>query len=429
MTDTTLQKAVTAIKAGDKATGKNLLLEVLEIDSENDKAWVWMSAVVDTDELRLECLEEALKFNPNNQTAQKGISKLQRSKKLFSDTTLPESPDRSPWNLQDKPQKAAGEIKSIAPIPLSPLTRDSQTTIEYFCKRLIIEKAYAVLALDETLTVPILKPETRLFPIPAEVVPELLPLQAHFDVILFRQTGAGFDVVCLKVCRSQAEPLPVTQAQLVDAGQACLKYSKAVAYGIVSPIKFQVWELYERSFTPDDAERLKALKRIPGRKHVGVQVHAIDKISRTLVYSSAWFKVSGNRRYLQHLLDQEATFSEEQLLTELVNSRIEPMPIIAGIVAGTALGLGLRLVAEALGWQYDINFDIFIVFFVAAIAVYLPKFKQYSDWQGALAAAGYGIVLYSVLVFLFNYEASGWYLFYLAIYTVIGRFVGVIVEP
>ena len=298
MTDTTLQKAVTAIRAGDKATGKNLLLEVLEIDPENDKAWVWMSAVVDTDELRRECLEEALKYNPNNQTARKGLNKLQRPPKNQLHTTTPKSASLPSLRFQEGTQLPEESISSVTPVPTSNLTGDSQATVEYFCKRLILEKGYAILALDETLTVPILKPENRLFPIPAEVIPELLPLQAHFDVILFRQTGAGFDVVCLKVCCSQAEPLPVTQAQLVKAGQACLKYSNAVAYGIVSPIKIQVWELYERSFTPDDAERLKALKRIPGRKHIGVQVHAIDKISRRIVYSPAWFKLSGNRKYL-----------------------------------------------------------------------------------------------------------------------------------
>ncbi len=71
-----LQEAIALIKSGQKDEGQNLLIQILEEDPQNDKAWIWMSAVVDTDEMRLECLEEALKINPNNQAAQKGAAKL-----------------------------------------------------------------------------------------------------------------------------------------------------------------------------------------------------------------------------------------------------------------------------------------------------------------------------------------------------------------
>lgn len=81
MTDK-LQTAIIAIKEGDKSTGKNLLLEILKDNPENDRAWTWMSAVVDSDELRQECLEEAIKHNPNNQTARKGLEKLQKNTTL-----------------------------------------------------------------------------------------------------------------------------------------------------------------------------------------------------------------------------------------------------------------------------------------------------------------------------------------------------------
>lgn len=71
-----LKIAINKIKSGDKEAGKELLLEVLNAEPENDKAWVWMSAVVDTDELRRECLEEALMYNPFNETAQRGLAKI-----------------------------------------------------------------------------------------------------------------------------------------------------------------------------------------------------------------------------------------------------------------------------------------------------------------------------------------------------------------
>jgi hypothetical protein len=117
------------------------------------------------------------------------------------------------------------------------------------------------------------------------------------------------------------------------------------------------------------------------------------------------------------------------MVNELVSSSIEIMPIIAGIVIGTALGLGLRLMANRLGWQYDLPIDSFIVFVVAPIAIYLPKFKLYSQWQGLLAALGYGSLLYGILLFVLNYEPSLWYAISLVIIGLLGRFMGAIVEP
>ncbi len=73
-----LEQAIALIKSGEKADGQQLLIEVLKTDPKNDAAWVWMSAVVDTDDMRRECLEEALKFNPSNRAAALGLEKLRQ---------------------------------------------------------------------------------------------------------------------------------------------------------------------------------------------------------------------------------------------------------------------------------------------------------------------------------------------------------------
>ena len=74
-----LQNAISLIKSGHKEEAKSILIQILEEDNQNEKAWIWMSAVVDTDEMRLECLEEVLRINPGNQVAQKGAAKLRES--------------------------------------------------------------------------------------------------------------------------------------------------------------------------------------------------------------------------------------------------------------------------------------------------------------------------------------------------------------
>ena len=75
-----LDYVYTLIKAGNRADARQILTEVLTSDPENDRAWVLMAAAVETHDLRQECLEEALKFNPENQTAIKALASLKRRK-------------------------------------------------------------------------------------------------------------------------------------------------------------------------------------------------------------------------------------------------------------------------------------------------------------------------------------------------------------
>lgn len=74
-----LKQAIEAIKAGDKATGKRLLIdEVLRTNPRNEHAWLWMTQVADADEDRLNYLRHVLKINPNNETARRGLEALEK---------------------------------------------------------------------------------------------------------------------------------------------------------------------------------------------------------------------------------------------------------------------------------------------------------------------------------------------------------------
>jgi hypothetical protein len=76
MANAALNEAVRRIRQGDRAGGKELLVELLKAEPENDQAWLWMAAAVEEDTLRRECLEEALKHNPDNQEARRALQKL-----------------------------------------------------------------------------------------------------------------------------------------------------------------------------------------------------------------------------------------------------------------------------------------------------------------------------------------------------------------
>jgi TM2 domain-containing membrane protein YozV len=75
---TKLQEAITAIKSGDKETGKQLLVKILETDSRNEDAWLWMTQVVSSKSERIRYLENVLRINPDNETAKRGLAQLQQ---------------------------------------------------------------------------------------------------------------------------------------------------------------------------------------------------------------------------------------------------------------------------------------------------------------------------------------------------------------
>lgn len=74
--DTLYREGVAAIRAGDKSTGREKLMEVVRQDELHEQAWLWLSAVVDDREEKIICLENVLTINPDSQAARRGLQKL-----------------------------------------------------------------------------------------------------------------------------------------------------------------------------------------------------------------------------------------------------------------------------------------------------------------------------------------------------------------
>jgi tetratricopeptide (TPR) repeat protein len=68
-----LQEALDAIAHGQKERARDLLTRLLRADQSNSVYWMWMSAVVDTPKERIYCLQNVLRLEPNNQSAQLGL--------------------------------------------------------------------------------------------------------------------------------------------------------------------------------------------------------------------------------------------------------------------------------------------------------------------------------------------------------------------
>ncbi len=71
-----MRQAIEAAREGKKAEAKALFQQVVDRDDKNEKAWMWLASVVETDEERRVCLSNALFINPNNERAQAAMAKL-----------------------------------------------------------------------------------------------------------------------------------------------------------------------------------------------------------------------------------------------------------------------------------------------------------------------------------------------------------------
>jgi hypothetical protein len=69
-------EALEAVHNGEKDKARELLSQLLKSDPNNADYWVWMSVVVVLPRERIYCLQEALKKDPGNQAARRGLTVL-----------------------------------------------------------------------------------------------------------------------------------------------------------------------------------------------------------------------------------------------------------------------------------------------------------------------------------------------------------------
>lgn len=71
--DTLFQDAVDALRSDDKGRAKEILTRLLKDDQNNVEYWIWLSAAVDTTKECIYCLQTALKLDPENGAAKRGL--------------------------------------------------------------------------------------------------------------------------------------------------------------------------------------------------------------------------------------------------------------------------------------------------------------------------------------------------------------------
>src|SRR5688572_18373291 len=121
-TNRLLQLGIQAAKAGRREQARELLLQVVEQDQENIQGWLWLSGVLEEPEERRICLENVLMIDPNNATAQKGLSLLPK-RPAASPVQRPAPPAPVEPDLpmllasEPPPRTASGSYKRLTPEP------------------------------------------------------------------------------------------------------------------------------------------------------------------------------------------------------------------------------------------------------------------------------------------------------------------------
>jgi tetratricopeptide (TPR) repeat protein len=79
-----LQRAIQAARTGRKVEARALLIELVDVDPQNELAWVWLSGLVDSLEDRIIACENVLTINPANEKVRAYLIQLQRQQRSSS---------------------------------------------------------------------------------------------------------------------------------------------------------------------------------------------------------------------------------------------------------------------------------------------------------------------------------------------------------
>ena len=83
-----LRMGIDTAKNGNKDGARVMLRQVLQRDRRNDRAWTWLAYVEDDPVQRRRYLQNAVRINPENKTAQKALDKLKKSRTQTENKTM-----------------------------------------------------------------------------------------------------------------------------------------------------------------------------------------------------------------------------------------------------------------------------------------------------------------------------------------------------
>jgi len=125
-----LQSAISAVRARRLSEGRALLQQVLAAEPNNETAWLWLAAAVETPGERLAALTRVLQINPANQSARRALDRLRAEAERATPPVpvpppatniSPAPPSASPPTPPDKASVPPRQL-SVPDVPLPPIT-------------------------------------------------------------------------------------------------------------------------------------------------------------------------------------------------------------------------------------------------------------------------------------------------------------------
>ena len=110
-----LQEGIAAFQAGDRTKARELLLEVVKIDPENEQAWYYLAASESNSTLRKQYLQTVLDINPGNAKAREVLDRILARETVPEPEAAP-TPSSSPSASGSKPR-----IRALDPSLETPL--------------------------------------------------------------------------------------------------------------------------------------------------------------------------------------------------------------------------------------------------------------------------------------------------------------------
>ena len=115
-----LQQGIAAARAGQIESARQFFARAIQIDPNNETAWLWMSGVTEEREQRIYCLRRVLAVNPNHEVARRGLSALGAGDEATpQEETAPPVQAAAPPSPPQAPRPAPGGVPILSDDQLS----------------------------------------------------------------------------------------------------------------------------------------------------------------------------------------------------------------------------------------------------------------------------------------------------------------------
>ncbi|MCB1045372.1 MAG: hypothetical protein KDC35_20690 [Acidobacteria bacterium] len=273
-----------------------------------------------------------------------------------------------------------------------------QQVTQSFARRLVVEKAYQVLARFDEFGAVVASGEQKAFLDSVDVaeLPELQGLLDIFDLVLVKGDGIGFMIVALV----KQGRLKISQREaLIEQAKACLKYTGKINHTKM-PVQLHVIEFAEHE-DPNKELLRRLTKRFPGRTKVSLRTWSANIRDRTIWTPHPLAALGFKGVFARALRNWDQT--DEEMALEALKAGFRFSTLLVGTIAGLIFNFGSIWLFGNMGFVDGKLFGaIHLLGGILAVmlSIMLRAIRRKSTPQALLTAAAYIVCQYGTLLAL-----------------------------